>query len=371
MDSKPRGHQAFSHPLAGSPLGFWLRLLRDGNGVALRCLPQAAFVTLGSLSSSVLRGMETVLYGRRVRDTVIAEPPIFIIGHWRSGTTFLHNLMGEDPNLAFITTFHALAPALYLVGEKTLRPIVQYLVPKTRPQDNMPVLLDAPQEEDIALCNITHHSLNVGLYFPDRMEDLFPKYALLEGLTTREWTEWCDAYLSLLKKATYATGGRRLVLKNPINTGRVKGLLKLFPDAKFIHICRNPYDVFMSTKLKYRRVFSRLALQDVTEEFIHRITINFFREMMPRYIEQRELIPEGNLVEVRFEELEANPVGTVASIYNDLGLPGWDGARPHVEEHVAACRAYKKNDYAISEADAAEVTEQWRFALDEWGYKVS
>lgn len=134
---------------------------------------------------------------------------------------------------------------------------------------------------------------------------------------------------------------------------------------------RNPYDVFMSTKLKNYRVFARLALQEVTDEFIQRITINFYRRMMTRYLEQRKLIPEGNLVEIRFEDLAADPVDTVASIYEQLGLPGWDAASPHVKRHVAECSTYKKNDYAISEAEAAEMTEQWRFALDEWGYEAS
>ena len=339
--------------------------------MAPRFLPRAAFVTLGSLSSSIFRGLESALYDGRIQNTPIHESPVFILGHWRSGTTFLHNLMGEDPNLGFITTFHALAPALYLAGERTLRPLVQILVPKTRPQDNMPVLLDARQEEDIALCNITRHSLNIGLYFPSRMEELFPKHALLDGLTDQESAEWRAAYLALLRKASYAAGGKRLVLKNPINTARIKALLELFPKAKFIHIHRNPYDVYMSTKLKYRRVFSRLALEEVSDKFIHRITITFFRKMMRRYLEQRTMIPKENLVEIRFEDLEAQPVETLAAIYERLALPGWHEARPHIERHAASCRTYKKNRCSISEVEAAEVAEQWRFAWEEWGYQTS
>ena len=52
--------------------------------------------------------------------------------------------------------------------------------------------------------------------------------------------------------------------KNPPHTGRVKELVKMFPNAKFIYLMRNPYTVFESTCSFFTNTIQPLKLQDIT-----------------------------------------------------------------------------------------------------------
>ena len=113
--------------------------------------------------------------------------------------------------------------------------------------DNIPFDVDAPQEEEFCLCNACMHSPYLWIYFPRASEGLFQKYILFEGVSETEFEEWKREYIETVKKAAFHMGGKRLVLKNPVNTARVEAVLRVFPRAKFIHIYRNPYVVFRST----------------------------------------------------------------------------------------------------------------------------
>ena len=97
-------------------------------------------------------------------------------------------------------------------------------------------------------------------------------------------------------------GGRRLVLKNPANTGRIRALLNLFPDAKFIHIYRNPYDVFLSTVWLQRSVIPRSQVQDISPDTVEAHVLRFYIQLQQKYLAEKDLIPAGSLAEVRFED---------------------------------------------------------------------
>ena len=111
-----------------------------------------------------------------------------------------------------------------------------------------------------------------------------------------------------MKKLTLRYG-RPLVLKSPPHTARIRLLLGLFPDARFVHIHRDPYVVFRSTRHMIRVVqpvfrFQEGPLPDGDDRIL-----GVYTEMYDAYFEQRGLIPEGRLCEVGFEDLERDPVG--------------------------------------------------------------
>ena len=70
----------------------------------------AIIVTLVSLMNSLFWLMQSALYGRKIAATDIEEDPIFVIGHWRSGTTLLHELLILDPRHTYPDTFACFAP---------------------------------------------------------------------------------------------------------------------------------------------------------------------------------------------------------------------------------------------------------------------
>jgi hypothetical protein len=357
------------HPLAMNSFRHWITLLRESGGIAPRHWPRAALITVASPLWGPLRWAERLRYGGRLDRMELRQAPLFVVGHWRTGTTHLHNLLSHDPQFGFVSTFQTLAPSSFLLGRHTLRPLVARSMPKTRPMDNMALSADLPQEEEFAMCNVTPHSFYVGWYFPRRIRELFDKYVIFRDADPDMVREWERHYLELLKKATLQCGGRRLVLKNPANTGRIPQLLHLFPDAKFLHIRRNPYAVYKSTVNLHRSTYATIGFQDVTTAEIEENVLHMHAALTRRYFETRDLIPPGNLVEIAYEDLEARPLAVLEEAYGRLGLPGWQEARPAVAAYLATQAAYEKNRFTMRARDIARVEEHLRFALDAWGYE--
>lgn len=345
----------------------FLRNLPYAISIHPRYLARALLVLSTSAASAPLRLWERVRYGRRIAAVRVASP-IFVIGHWRSGTTYLHNLLSQDPTLGYLTMYQAMVPDCSLVGERWLKPLLARIVPAKRPMDNVVWPADAPQEEEIPLAKLTPYSLYVRFLFPRKAAHLFRKYVLLQGASPRVARELKRRYYRLLQVATIHAGGRRLVLKNPVNTARVRFLLELFPDATFIHIYRSPYDVFASTVHMHERMLPITTLQSMPRDGTSDAIFALYEDMMRRYFEDRSRIPPGRLVEVCFEQLERDPIGEMRRIYGTLGLDSYERARPAVEAYVASQRSYRKNDLQISHSDRERVARRWAFAFAELGY---
>jgi len=240
--------------------------------------------------------------------------------------------------------------------------------PDTRPMDNVPIRMEGAQEEEFAMAHYSGHSFYSSWYFPRKMQQLFDKYALFDGLNEEDREQWRRAYLYVLRAATLRAKGKRLVLKNPVNTCRISALLDLFPDAKFVHICRDPYDVLKSSLHLYRSVLDLVSLQKIDDAQIEHNVLKFYRLMLERYLEERHLIPEGNLVEVRYEKLEKEPIREIERVYAELGIPAWESARGDIQAYAESQRTYKKNVYTLNAADREKVETHWKFALEAWGY---
>jgi hypothetical protein len=360
------------HPHTLGSFRTWLRLLANADGIDPRQLPRAFFVTLSTLLTSPLRAYERLRYGSLVRRTPIQPAPIFIIGHWRSGTTFLHHLLCQDPEMGYLTTFQAMAPGFCLLGEGTVKRPLGWLAKKrhpTREIDNIPLLFDSPEEDELAMANLSPYSFLHSYTFPRQAPYIFERYVLLDGPTDAAATEWSRVYLELLRKATLRSGGRRLAIKNCSHTARLRTLLRLFPDARFIHICRNPYDVFHSTRHLWVTVLRRAQLQQVATGEVETLILRFYPELLGRFLMDRALIPPGHLVEVRYEDLEERPLGQMRRVYESLGLPGFAQAEPAFRAYLASVAGYEKNVYQMDDGVIAKVNEHWGFAFDEWGYE--
>jgi len=345
------------------------RLIRYLPGIDARYVPRAVLIAALSLLGMPLRLLQRLVFGRRLARVSITQPPIFIVGHWRSGTTHLHNLMSQDPTFGYVSMYQAIAPGCTLIGGRWLERLLARVVPEKRPMDNMTWPTGAPQEEEIPLGKTLPYSFYVQFLFPGRARALFRRYVLLEGAPRRAAAEWKRKYRRLLQVATWHAGGRRLLLKNPVNTARIRLLLEMFPDAKFIHISRSPYDVLPSTKKLHRSLLAFTSLEHVTDQQIEGTVFDLYEAMMERYLADRSRVPAGNLIEVRYEDLEADPIGLVRRVYRDLSLPGFDRAAPHFRRYVAAQAGYEKNRFATQLADVIAVERRWGFAFEAFGYE--
>ena len=362
-----------AHLCAFAPLGVWARLILE-NGVAWPYWGKLARILMASAATLPLRVAETALYSRIVARTEIREPPLFVLGFARTGTTHLHNLLSQDPNLGYVTTFQAAAPKWFLLGRGKIQSVMaQGMGVTNRPMDNMRMALDLPQEEEAALANSTHLSFLHYLSFPRKAPEYLGRYVLLgdgSGLAQAELRRWEKEYLEIVRKATIHWSGRRLVLKTPVNQGRIPSLLRMFPDAKFVHIVRDPFVIFQSMLHMHKKVLPQFQLQEFDWRAVEKFIVDSFVATMERFMEDSQAIPDGNLVEVKFEHLERDPVGELGKIYSGLRLPGWDAARESVETYLATLGVYTKNQYELSDKAAELVREHWGFALDRWKYSV-
>ncbi len=347
-----------------------LRLVRHLPDVSLRYWPRALLIAATSLLTQPLRFAEFVCYGRRIARTPISEPPIFIIGHWRSGTTHLHNLFSQDPSLGWLTMYQAIAPDCSLIGGKLLKRLLERVLPQHRPMDNMVWPMDLPQEEEVALGKTTAYSFYSQFMFPREARAFFARYVLLRDASAHIGAEVKGRYRRILQVAAIYAGGRRLVLKNPVNTARIPMLLELFPNAKFVHIHRSPYEVYASTRNLHRQITAFTTLQTLDGNGGSDTVFTLYEEMMRQFFVDRALISPGNLAEVRFDDLQRDPLGEMRRLYQELSLPGFVQTEPPLRRYIESQASYRKNGFALSSTEQERVATNWTFAFAELGYSA-
>jgi len=348
--------------------GSFLRNTKRLPSMAPRRLVRAAGVFVGGLVGSPLRLWQLARHRRTLRDVEFAEPPVFIIGHWRSGTTHLHNLMSRDEQFGCVRMAQALSPDCAVTTQRWLPSLFAKVFPQKRPMDNLTWPMDAPQEEEIPLAKMTPYSWYMQFFFPHQALDLLTQGVLFDQTPRRIGEEVKRKYLQILKTASYLDGGRRLLLKNPVNTARIPMLLELFPDAKFVAIHRSPHEVFPSAINLHRKILNLTALQEFDDQLVEDNVLAIYEQVMQTYLRDRHRIPAGNLIEVAYADLDAAPRDTVRSIYDQLGLQGWDAASPAVDAYIDSQKNYRKNGFSISARAAALVEARWQFAFEAFGY---
>ncbi len=367
IDRANRSSDVF-HTLCLNPARHWRRLRAAQSSVDSDFADRVRAISLISPLVELPCAIEKLAYGRRVRETALAHPPLFVIGHWRSGTTLLHSALSKDERLGYVTLFQTLMPGSFLIGRRTLQPLLALRAPNTRPMDNVKIRLPYPSEEEYALSHMCLQSPYIGFNFPQDWPQLIEKYALMGGISPDDYAEWAQAYRELLAKAQINFPGRRLVLKNPVNTGRIRAIREVFSGAKFLHIYRNPYDVYRSTLHLYREVFKVTALQRISDRRIQQYVLDFYPRLMNAYWEQREEIPEGDHAEMRYEDFVESPMTEIERIYAELGLGEFEPARAPIERFLGSRKKFRPNEYARDAEERDIVERHWGFALERLGY---
>jgi len=364
----------YEHPFIFGSFWSWIKLLWQNRSIDRQFIPRALFVTLVSLLTSPLRIYESLRFGRTVKKTVVHPSPIFIIGHWRSGTTHLHNILVRDKNLGCVSMWQAFAPGLCLIDERVFKNPFNKIAKKwhpTREIDNIPLSMDNPEEEDLAIANMSPYSYLHMYSYPRRATYFFETYITYFGnLPKSTLDKWKKVYLLILRKATLKAGGKRLVIKNCADSARIKALLELFPDAKFIHIYRNPYNIFRSTQHLYRVVMERTQLQEIGQGEHENWVLRFYSQLMQKLLADKSLIPAGNLVEVKYEDLDREPLAQLRKIYETLSLPGFAEAEPAFRAYLDSIAGYQKLAHKqLDDSAITKINRNWQFAFDALGYK--
>ena len=367
------GKQAYlilnKQPLAGTSFVNWIKILIDNKfKVDWQFIPKALYVSIMVLAATPLRYFERRKYDKKINDIVI-KAPIFIIGHWRSGTTFMHYLLGKDKNLGYSSTMQTLDPSVFLNNEELLRKIVANSLPNKRPMDNLEMQADLPYEDEYAIANLSPYSFYHAWYFPRSIDEYLKKYILHEGLTKETIDNWKEVYSYFLKKLTYYYKGKQIMLKSLVNTAKIKILLEMYPDAKFVHLSRNPYEVYMSTWKLYNSILPDFSFQHVDKDDFDKSILEIYKQIYKKYLEERKLIPRENLIELTYEDFTKEPLRTIEMIYTQFNISSFKSAKPAFKKYIKSHENYIKNNYELTDDIKAKVAKEWGFAFKEFAYQ--
>lgn len=349
-----------AHPFSASkPTAIWRTLHEARYAIGPRYLPRLAWMLAVAGPVSTVGALEGALYNRRIRETPLATPPIFILGHWRSGTTHIHNLLSLDPQFGFLTTYDAFTTNNGIIARRAFMAVTRHSAPTRRPMDDMAVDMGLPQEEEYALLNLSPLSYYKTYLFPGLGDDYARRHLFFDGASEREVDTWKRHYDFLLRKITWLSGTKRLVLKNPPNTARLRHLLDLYPDACVVYLYRDPYEVYLSTLRMHERMSELMRLQrfDKAEASEHVLTT--YPRMIERFFEDRARVRSGRFVAVPYEELKARPVGVVERVYEALRLPDLDAARARVMRYLDEITGFQPARYARDAATARIIETRW------------
>ncbi len=356
-----------SYLTAGITLQRLSRLVRR-NVVSLRplYLSRLLFLYQSAIWSSLFAIIECHRFRKKVENTPLPLNPIFIIGHWRTGSTLLHKLMSLDKELAVPTLFEVAEPDSFLTSYIYYKPVMKAMISKHRPMDNVILGMNEPQEDEYAVYRITDFSPLEKLVFPSEK-----KYFLsdLDSYLPDEHLEEWEKSIQFFFKKLFFLKKRTIVSKNPFNSLRIRELMKMFPGARFIHITRHPYEVVPSTI----HMWNIVQQQNVLNRNAHKPTIGEVSTVLTRMLdvieEHKTLIPAGHFSEVRFENLEKDSIGEMKRIYSDLGLSFTPEFESAIISFGSEMDQYQKNIFILTDEEKKIIVENLERHMTRSGYR--
>lgn len=340
------------------------------NGISPSCLPALAPWGLKQIMLEPLRLLDLFAFEKQINAHTITQDPVFILGHWRSGTTFLQNILRQDERYGYLTLYNSLLPEVMLGSGKVLRPLADAIITMMKPENKYHRVSydwNFPGEEDVALTACALRcSPHWGHLFPDNYTRLFDQY-LLPDRCSQEYEQLKASYFHLVRKISLQQKGKQLILKTPGNTGRIGMLLELFPNARFIYIHRNPMEVYYSSK-RFWQVTMEHSFQKSDERQVEDIILQTYQKVISGYLQQRELIPPGNLMELRYEQFVATPLEWIEKIYAFLAIDLKNKAKECITAFLDKNKSYPVNQYSYRNEEVQKVCEAWAFSYSQWPY---
>ena len=349
-----------------APSAWFPLLLRNRLSISPSCIAMAVLICGLSFLNFILWAIQAVLLGRKIARTKIEDDPIFVIGHWRSGTTLLHELLVLDRRHTFADTYDCFASNHFLASGWFMRPCLSVLLPSRRPIDNMAAGWGHPQEDEFALCNLGVPSPYLTIAFPNNPPQC-QEYFDFHGVPPAAMERWKQTLLWFLKCITVRKP-KRIVLKSPAHTCRIKTLLEMFPKARFVHIVRDPYVLFPSTMNLWKRLYRDQGLQAPKYKGLEEYVFTTLTRMYDAFERDRPLIGPGQFCEVRYEELVADPLRQMRVVYEELKLGDFEAVRPAIEAYFAKQKDYKTNRFELAPETRAKITRRWSKYLEQYGY---
>jgi omega-hydroxy-beta-dihydromenaquinone-9 sulfotransferase len=344
----------------------WLRVLQTIQGSSSRLNWRIRLsYCLESTGYSLLLRLQESAHADALSQ-VSPLPPIFLLGFWRSGTTLLHELFCLDKRFSFPSTYACLNPTHFLLSESWVqRGATQHRV--TRPMDAMKYSWVSPQEDEFALLILGSRSPYQALLTPSLM--LNPR-ALLDFRyqTPEDRAQWEEALKYFIRLLSLRQS-RPLLLKSPSHGFRLPLLPTLFPHSRFVMIQRNPYEVFASNLKLWKTLLEMYCIESFSSQQIEDFVLEAFIIHEEAIAEGMQNLTAGRLIEVRYEDLIADPCKQMARLYLELGLERFDELRPQMEGYLASVADHKRNQFALSVLQRERLERSWGVFIQGKGYQ--
>lgn len=352
---------------AGITLGKLLKLLKKNKiDVTPTTIGRMIFLLQGSVWSSIFAAVEKYRFRQQFHATAVPDNPVFIIGHWRTGSTFLHQLLSLDPGLHAPTLFEVALPDSMLISERFYRPVFKAMLGKHRPMDQVKIGINEPQEDEYAWFRMLPGSPLEKIVFPEN-NHFFLSNELNINPSENQKKGWKKEVRGFFQKL-HIRHGKRIIAKNPFNSFRINLLLEIFPNARFIHIVRHPYSVVPSSIHMWRII----SEQNTLNRFKNTPTCDEIATTMDKLlktIEQAELkLPEGTVHTIRYEDLVENPVSEIHRIYETLQLPIYPAFEQTISGFCERLSGYRKNSFNLDDKDKTIIRRRLGWHMDKMNY---
>ena len=347
--------------IAGIRLSGFLKLVIN-NGITLypKYIVRFLFLFQNGVWASIFHRKEQKLFGHKIENQTLSDNPVIIIGHWRTGSTFLHQLLSIDANFVTSTVFQASLPDSFLSSRKSYEPIMSRMIKGTRPMDQVKLGLDEPLEDEYAIFRLSGFSPLEQIIFPKKGNYFLKNYP---GFLPKmeKLGEWKKALILFYKKLL-VYNNQIILIKNPFHSTRLNVLNDIFPNARYIHIIRHPYKVVPSTQRMWDIVGSQNSMNRNWMKPSIKEVSEIYNQMLEEIDQAKNNLPEKRFYEVKFEDFENNPKEEIKSIYNHFGLQYSDKLDLSLDDFLSTIKDYKKNEYTLSnevKTDISEVLKPW------------
>jgi len=285
--------------------------------------------------------------------------PIFIIGNYRSGSTFFHRLLLRDDQFTCLKAWEIyFAPAL--VHRSLIRSILKVSKYIGSPVQKAVASFDKMMnelytmhktglytyEQDSQLFYHTWSSYNVFAVAP--FPEMAKRYIYYDQEVPRkERQKQFGYYREVLKRHMYLHQGQRYLAKNPDFSPAVETLLETFPNAKFINLVRPPEQMVPSSINLWAHNWRAYGTPE--EEFPQIDVIKEHAKHWYRYPHQiLSSLPSDRYQVMFFENLVGDPEAEISRIYNQMGLELSDDFQRILAEVTVESRNYTGHgDYSL------------------------
>ncbi|MFC1749132.1 sulfotransferase [Pseudomonadota bacterium] len=312
---------------------------------------------------------------------VKVKNPVFIIGHPRSGTTFLHKLLSHSDKVVTFTLWQIMHPSL--TARVLFSPIYKSLCKKGKTEvfpketGHKMDLRETEEEEMLLFSTYDTQFIQAGLLGLDDKE--YPELQWHDKQADKQRFKSVRFLRGCFQRQIYSTGKTQIVAQTHFSTLRIKTLMEEFPDAKFIYVIRDPHQVVPSFLSLLHKTFDlQWGIEPIPKDVLARYRRRRYQAMIDLYRYFYELqinkeLPENKVIILSYQQLLDNLQGAVEGILEFTGMEKTPKMMEKVALQAERQSSYKPDHKGMSLEEFGitrkEIDKDFDFVFDYYGIK--